>query len=180
MRVRKIHTVLAVSVALVLVARSLEARRRSEDGGLAGLSDDLGPVEPVGAPAPEPLVEAVGLEPIVEPEVESEVAPAAEPEAETEVTPVAEADAEVPVEGEAAPAIDATAEPVAEPAIDATAEPEAAPTPETRRLRRRPLAVAAAVLVLAAALAGTLVAVAAGAATRSVSAHHGVVSSARP
>src|SRR5208283_4476576 len=32
MRVRKIHAVVAVSVALVLVARSIERRRRAQDG----------------------------------------------------------------------------------------------------------------------------------------------------
>jgi len=120
MRIRKIHTVLAVSVALMLVARTIESRRRTETWA---------PSEAASPPA-EPVVAAV--EPVAEEPV------AEEPVAEA---PVAE-------------------EPIAE---GPTAE-EPVAISSGRRTLGKPLALLAAAIVLAGALAGTLLVVTAGAA----------------
>jgi hypothetical protein len=132
MRIRKVHAVLAVSVALVVVARSVEARRRNH-----GIS----PVEPAvdgrgGWPASDAAPVAVAGEP-------GGAVAVAEPGAAAD--PVILADPVVVVEA-------AAAEPGAVPAALASA-----PKPRTRRV---PLAMAAVVLVVIAALAGTAVAVA--------------------
>ena len=66
MRPRKITAVLAVSVALVLVAREIEVRRRAQRGSSSDLAGDLSsePLRPSGAEArdpstdPAPVVEA--------------------------------------------------------------------------------------------------------------------------
>jgi hypothetical protein len=150
MRVRKIHTVLAVSVALVLVARSLDGRRRAHDGF---------PAEPVDDFRSDGRVGAMTADPGASPEASSPEAEQVAPE-----EPVA-LQTELGSEEPSAPL---------EPEPQPEAESDAAPT-RKRRLRRGPLAVAAATVVLIAVLTGTVLAVAAGASSPSGS-HHGATS----
>jgi len=83
MRVRKIHAVLAVSVALVIVARSIDGRRRAQSGF---------PPEPVGDLPDVGRVDLMTIEPVPEPPeaelVALEEPVAAEPELPSEEPPV--------------------------------------------------------------------------------------------
>jgi hypothetical protein len=194
MRVRKIHAVLAVSVALVLVARSIQGRR-----GQHGF-----PVEPDGEVPSEGHVGSLTAEPVslTECEAESSAVAAATADAGTVGDPEPPVDAEVSAEdGPSAleqPATDpeslaeaehvALEEPVALEAELRSEEPvPALPEVESdagssgkRRLPRGPLAVAAAVIVLIAVLAGTALAVAAGATSSPSAPHHRAPSSLHP
>ncbi len=169
MRVRKIHAVVAASVALVLVARSIEGRRRAQDGL---------PAEPVGDLPSEGHVGSMTAEPVSLTECEAErsavVAATAdagtpggpEPRVAAEGRPSAleqpAGDPEVPPEAEQV-ALEA---PVALRAEFRSEAPPASASPEVesdaastgkRRHRRGRITVAAAVIVLIAVLAGTVV-----------------------
>ncbi|MGO9790690.1 MAG: hypothetical protein ACLP8S_14725 [Solirubrobacteraceae bacterium] len=188
MRVRKIHAVVAVSVALVLVARSIEGRRRAQEGL---------PAEPVGDLPSEGHVGSITAEPLslTECEAERSASVAATADAGTPGGPEPHVDAEVSAEDRPSaveqPAADPEVLPEAEQvaleepvAVQAEFRSEAPPVPASpevesdaassgkRRHRRGRLAVAAAVIVVIAVLAGTVVAVAAGAASSPNASHH--------
>ena len=140
MRLRKIHAVVAVSVALVLVARSIDARRRPHE-----------------LPGPEPLGEAPHGLPTLDRVIAD--SPAAE-------MSTLEVNAVTPPEP-AAPVPDLVAvEPAAPVAELIAVEPAAPEAPEAesdmpgtkRWLPRGPVAVAATAMVVIAVLAGAIAA----------------------
>ena len=196
MRLRKIHVVVAVSVALVVVARSIEGRRRAQDGF---------PAEPVGDLPGEGHLGSMTAEPVslADCEPERSAVVAATFDAGTPGGPESQGEAELSAEDRPSsvelPAADpevlpeaeqvGVEEPVtvqaefrcAEPPVSASLEVESdAASSGKRRLRRGPLAVAAAVIVLIAVLAGTVVVVTAGAASSPRTSHRHARSSLHP
>lgn len=182
MRVRKIHAVLAVSVAVVLVAASIEVRRRAQHG-LSGEPDgdlpsegDIGSLmaEPVSSTecSAEPPAVAVAKAHAGEPPNDAEVfaedgpsvftPPAADPQ------PVPEAERVLRDEPAGFEAELGSGEPEH---VSSQVESDAGFTGK-RRIRGGVLAVVAAVLVLIAVLGGTVVAVAAGATSSPPAAHY--------
>ncbi len=191
MRVRKVHAVVAVSVALVLVARSIEGRRRARQGF---------PAEPVGDLPSEGHGGSITAAPVslTECGAERSAVVAATDHSGTPGSPEPQVDAELDAEVSAEDRPSALEQRSADPgvlpeaeqialeqpvAIQAELHSEAPPVPASpevqsdaassgKRRQRRGLAVAAAVIVVIAVLAGTFVAVAAGAASSPSASYH--------
>jgi hypothetical protein len=161
MRLRKIHAIVAVSVALVVVARSIDARRRDREESHP---------EPIREVPPDPQIWAEPDEPTeADPQPALDVDPSASADPSTPDATVADPDPSPDAEpstvevGEPTPEepVALVAELVAdEPA--ASESPEAAPDVSARRrwLPRGPIAIAATLLVLMAVLAGAIAAAA--------------------
>lgn len=161
MRLRKIHAIVAVSVALVVVARSIDARRQNREES---------PPEPIREVPPDPQVWAEPDEPTEDdpqpaPDVDAPASagPSTPGETAADSDPSPDAERSTVDGGAATPEepVALVAELVAdEPA--ARESPEAEPDVSTRRrwVPRGPVAIAAILLVLMAVLAGALAAAA--------------------